>query len=199
MTTEIAAHEPFGPTTPARRRWGALIILAGAVPVGLLALTGTYDRPPGLYGVLTVIGLVALLAWLVDGMRYLGAGAASLALGLGIGISTEVESVTDYRNALVFGFLGLALLLVARVNPTAVLGSAGLLLFTAASATAAVAGVKTPFPEALVFAGLMVVWGALELANAGQRSARRPVPASEAAERPRAVMERSERARSPLA
>jgi hypothetical protein len=44
-----------------------------------------------------------------------------------------------------------ALVLTAGVVP------AGLLLFTAASTTASVAGADTPFPEALVFSALLVL------------------------------------------
>lgn len=147
--------------------------MAGAIPIVIL-IAADYGRPPLLYGVLAAIGATALLAWMADGRRYLGAGAASLALGLGIGIAAEAE-IPQYQNALVFGLLGAALLLVSRVNPRAVLGAAGLLLFTAASAAYAVSQGRTPIPEAWFYAGLMVVWGAVVLVSLRRRERVEPL------------------------
>jgi len=166
MTNSRASQDVGRRPGAARQVAGAIVIMAGAVPIALL-IAADYGRPPKLYAVLAAIGATALLAWAVDGRRYLGAGAASLAVGLGIGIAAETD-IPRYQNALVFGFLGVALLLVSVVNPRAVRGAAGLLLFTGGSAALAVSQERLSFPEAWIYAALMVAWGAVVLATLGR-------------------------------
>ncbi len=155
--------EPFGPTTRRRQVAGALVIMAGAIPIAVIAPT-FYGRPPRLWSVILTIGVVATVAWLVDGRRYLGVAAAALGIGGGFTIAQEAE-VQDYQFALLFGLLGAGLLLVRAVNPPAVGASAGLLLFIAASATTFVSIDRTGFPEAWFYVPLMLVWGGIQLAR----------------------------------
>ncbi len=157
------AFEPFGPTTRRRQVAGALVIMAGAIPIALIAPT-FYGRPPRLWSVILTIGVVAMLAWLVDGRRYLGVAAAALGVGGGFAIAQEAE-IQDYQFALLFGLLGAGLLLVRAVNPAAVGASGALLLLISASATTFVSIERTSFPEAWFYVGLMVVWGGVQLAR----------------------------------
>lgn len=146
---------------------GAAVIMAGAIPIALLAPTA-YGRTPRLWSVLITIGIVGLVAWLVDGRRYVGAASASLAVGSALGISAEAN-LDRYTFALLFGFLGVALLAVFRVNPRAVIGSAGLLLFTSASAAfvhmVGIGGAdpQPTIPHAWAYVGLMILWGLIVL------------------------------------
>ena len=156
--------EPFGPTTRRRQVAGALVIMAGAIPIALIAPT-FYGRPPRLWSVILTIGVVATVAWLVDGRRYLGVAAAALGIGGGFTIASEAE-VQDYQFALLFGLLGAGLLVVRAVNPAAVGASAGLLLLISASATTFVSIDRTGFPEAWFYVPLMLVWGGIQLARA---------------------------------
>ena len=181
--------QPFGRWTKGRQTAGALVIMAGAIPIALLAPT-SYGRVPRLWSVLIVIGIVGLVAWLVDGRRYVGAAAASLAVGAALGTAAEAD-LDRYTYALLFGFLGAALLAVFRVNPAAVIGSAGLLLFTSASAAIVhLVGIgggdpQPTIPHAWAYVVLMVLWGAVVLrqvrgdgADAGPAEAQ-PAPARE--------------------
>lgn len=151
--------EPFGPTTRRRQLAGAMIVMAGALPVALLA-DSHYGRPPRLHMVLVAIGAVAMVAWLVDGRRYVGAGSASLALGLAFTFITQT-GLDPYF--LMFGLLGASLLLVARVNPKAVSGSAGLLIYVALNAVGLHRADATILPRAWVFAIIMLAWGGSRL------------------------------------
>lgn len=162
-TTPSPLAQPFGPTTRRRQVAAALVIMAGAVPIALIAPT-VYGRPPRLWSVILTIGVVATVAWLVDGRRYLGVGAAALGIGGGFTIAQEAD-VQDYQFALIFGLLGLALLVVRAANPAAVGASAGLLLLISASATIFVSIDRTSFPEAWFYVGLMLVWGGIQLAR----------------------------------
>lgn len=150
--------EPFGPTSHARHVVAALVVMAGAVPVALVADRGGSGRLR-LYTVLLAIGIVGTTAWLVDGRRYLGAGIAALALGIGYSV---VERTTVDEYAIVYGFLGTALLLVSRVNPRALGGSAGLLLYTSISSLS-LHGNRPLAPRAIVFASIMLMWGGTNL------------------------------------
>lgn len=168
MRTDVAASpppvfEPFGPTTRRRQVAGALVVMAGAIPIALLAPT-SYGRPPRLWSVILTIGVVATVAWLVDGRRYLGVGAAALAIGGGFTIAQEAE-IQDYQFALLFGLLGAGLWLVRAVNPAAVGASAGLLLLISASASTFVSIDRLSFPEAWFYVPLLLAWGGIQLAR----------------------------------
>ncbi len=162
--TQDVRYEPFGPTSRGRQSAAALVIMAGALPIAFLATT-SYGRPPRLWSVILTIGVMAMLAWLVDGRRYLGVGTVAMAIGGAFTIA-QLAEVQDYQFALIFGLLGVALLVVRAVNPPAVGASAGLLLFIATSATTFVSIERTSFPEAWFYVGLMIVWGAVQLVRA---------------------------------
>ncbi|MGQ0744473.1 MAG: hypothetical protein ACT4OS_09095 [Acidimicrobiales bacterium] len=153
--TDRPRFEPFGSTTPNRQRRAGLLMMASALPVGLLAHSA-YGRPPRLHIVLLAIGVLALGAWLVDGRRYLGAGSASAALGLAF-VLMEQTNLDPYF--LTFGLLGVALLVVSRVNLRAVGGSAGFLIYMALNSANLHRVDAALLPRAWVFALIMLVWG----------------------------------------
>lgn len=128
-------------------------VMAGALPVYLLA-NSRYGRPPRLSVVLLAVGIVGIVGWLIDGHRYVGAGAAAAAVGGGLTISREAF-VDEY--AVVFGLLAVALVCVVRINPRAVNGCAGLLLYVAAST----GRLHDPdlLPRGVAFAVVMALWG----------------------------------------
>ena len=150
---------PFAPTTRRRQVAGALIVMAGAIPIAWLAAAG-YGRPPYLFGVLLGVGSVGTLGWLVDGQRYVGAGITALALGSAFAIARETE--LD-ESGLVFGLIGIALFVISRVNPRAVAGAAGLLIYTSTSAFGVHETGRTALPPALVFTTVMLAWGGVQL------------------------------------
>lgn len=153
---------PLAPSTPGRRLVAGLWVMVGAVPVYLVA-NSSFGRPPNMYGVLVAVGIVGIVGWLIDGDHYLGASAAALAVGGGIAISREAF-VDEYFT--VFGLMAVALMCVVRINPRAVNGCAGLLLYVAAST----GKLHDPdlLPRGLAFAVVMLIWG-----SAGVRRARK--------------------------
>ncbi len=156
---EAPRFEPFGPTTRTRQVRAAAVVMAGALPVGMVA-ESSYGRPPNLHIVLLAIGVIALVAWLVDGRRYVGAGSAATALGLAFVLMGKT-SLDPYF--LVFGLLGAALLLVSKANSRAIGGSAGLLLYVAINAAGLHRADATLLPRAWIFALIMLVWGGTAL------------------------------------
>lgn len=168
MATERPRVIPFGPTTHTRQLVAAAIVMAGALPAALVAHS-SYARPPRVSVAIVALGVIATIGWLVDGRRYFGAGIAALAVGGGITISREMF-VDEY--AMVFGLLGGALLLVASVNPRAVTGCAGFLLYAATHALSAQQSDWTLLPRPLVLALILLVWG-----GAGLRSTLAPTVA----------------------
>lgn len=131
------------------------------------------------------------MAWLVDGRRYLGAGAALLALGSDFIIARETTPAFEpYQFALLFGLLGAGALLVHAVHPAAVQGFAGALLFTSASAALMqqLTGDRaTSIPQAWGFVVLMVVWGGIVLLRALAGRERQEIDLREPGERPLAT------------
>lgn len=167
---EVPRFEPFGPTSRHRQVLGALVVMAGALPVAVIA-TSRYGRPPYLYVVLIAIGVTGMVGWLVDGRRYLGAASAALALGAAFTIGAET-ALDQY--GLLFGLLGLALLLVSQVNPAALPGSGALLVFVAWSALGVRRAGDTPIAQAWVFVVVMLVWGGTFLRRTLREDARGP-------------------------
>ncbi len=152
---------PFGPTTRRRQLAAAGVVMAGAVPIGLLA-HASHARPPRVSVAIVGLGVVALLGWLIDGRRYFGGGITALAVGGGITIAREAF-VDEY--AMVFGLLSVALFAIDRVNRRAVTGCAGFLLYAATHAISAQQPDWTVLPRPLVFGLILLVWG-----GAGLRS-----------------------------
>lgn len=150
---------PFGPITRRRQVAGAAVVMAGAIPVALLA-GSSYGRPPNLSVVLLAIGIIGMVGWMVDGRRYLG--AASAAVAIGGGITTAREAFLD-EYALMFSFLAVALIGVVRVNPRAINGSAGLLFYVASSTIGLHQSDQSPLPRELIFALVMLTWGGMSL------------------------------------
>jgi len=176
---------PFGATSRTRQIAGALTIMAGAIPIALIAPT-YYGRPPRLWSVMIAIGVVGLIGWLADGRRYVGAASASLAIGAALGIAAEFD-LGRYTYALLFGFLGVALLSVFRVNPRAIIGSVGLLFFASASAALLhLTGVGAPdpqptIPQAWAYVPLMIVWGLVVLRQIHAEKETGPAPSGDRA------------------
>lgn len=117
----------LGRPSRAREIGGAAALAAGAVVLAIF--TASFHLV--LEEDLLVLGGAATLAWLIDGtgLRYLGAGTVALALGGGITLGDHLNVHDPY--VIVFGLIGVALLLVRLVNPAAVGGSAGFLIYVA--------------------------------------------------------------------
>ncbi len=127
MSQADAVVEPFGHTTRRRQRAGALVVMIGAAPLALMVLA---DAKP--YLLLVAIGAIATGAWLVDGRRYLGPGTVALGLGIGLALARDLD-LTKYELPLVLAGIGVPLTVIRSVNPEAVLGAAGLLVYAARS------------------------------------------------------------------
>lgn len=160
MALTTAVRREIGRTGRSREVLGAVVLLLGAGAVA--ACTGVYGFT--LYENLAVLGAAATLAWLVDGSagRYVGAGTIALAIGGGLTLGRLLH-VPGYEHMVVFGFAGLALLLVSFINPKAVRGSAGLLLFI--SMTVAVLEYLASYNGGWELTGILAFWGAVELAR----------------------------------
>ncbi len=127
MTQAHAVVEPFGCGTLRRRRAGAVVLMVGALPMALMVLA---DARPYLF--LLAIGAIARCAWLIDGRRYLGPGTVALGLGVGLVLARDLE-LAKYELPLVLAGIGVALTVIRFVDPRAVLGAAGLLVYAAFS------------------------------------------------------------------
>lgn len=125
-----------------------------------------------------------LAAWLVDGSsrRYLGPGMAALAVGGGItlGKALDMEPVAA-EHILVYGLIGLGLLVVSYFNLAAVRASAAFLVFTAISATNMNYGIS--FTLGWELAVVAVAYGVVELVLIGQRKQPSSAPADAAGSR----------------
>ena len=159
MSQTGAVVEPFGHTTLRRQRAGALVIMAGSALVALMVLA---DAKP--YLLLLAIGAIATGAWLVDGRRYLGPGTVALGLGIGLALARDVD-LAKYELPLVLAGIGIPLIVIRFVNPGAVLGAAGLLVYAALSG-AILDRTPDPIESGWGFVILMIVWGGIQLARA---------------------------------
>lgn len=152
--------------TPSRGREvaGAVVLLVGAVLVGVLTAQGI---PP--YALLLVLGAAAVLAWLVDGTsrRYVGPGLVALAAGLGLTLGQELN-IDPYEHTLVYGGFGLALLTISVVNPKAVRASGAFLLYTAL--TVAVSAWVVSFNLGWELTAILAVWGIYEIVRIARGS-----------------------------
>lgn len=157
--TDTPRFEPFGPTSRQRQIAAAAVVMAGAVPVAMIAASSTTARPK-LYLMVLAIGIIGTFAWLIDGRRYLGAGLGALGLGTAL---TLVRETTVDPYFLIFGLVGLALLIVSKVNPLATPGVAGLLIYTALASRGVSHGGDSLLPRPLTFALVMIVWGGSQL------------------------------------
>ena len=159
MSQADAVVEPFGHTTLRRQRAGALFVMVGSAPLALMVLA---DANP--YLLLLAIGAIATGAWLVDGRRYLGPGTVAMGLGIGLTLARDFE-LAKYELPLVLAGIGVALTVIRFVNPRAVLGAAGLLVYAALSGA-----ILDRTPDAIEsgwgFVTLMIVWGGIQLARA---------------------------------
>ncbi|MDP8975564.1 MAG: hypothetical protein M3N28_04215 [Actinomycetota bacterium] len=155
-------REPFGPTTRPRQIAAAATLMLGAVP---LAWMGATNAKP--YYVIPVVGVVATLAWLVDGRRYLGPGIVALALGVAL-LASRDWGLEKYELALVVGAVGAGLLVVSLMNPAAVLGSAGFLLYAMLTALG-LDSVLSSIAPGWIYAIVLLVWGGIRLAQTMQQ------------------------------
>ena len=159
MSQADAVVEPFGHTTLRRQRAGALFLMVGSAPLALMVLA---DAKP--YLLLLAIGAIATGAWLVDGRRYLGPGTVALGLGIGLALARDVD-LAKYELPLVLAGIGIPLIVIRFVNPGAVLGAAGLLVYAALSG-AILDRTPDPIESGWGFVILMIVWGGIQLARA---------------------------------
>ena len=161
MTQAHVVVEPFGLSTLGRQRAGAVVLIAGSVPLALMVLA---DARPYLF--LLAIGAIATCAWLVDGRRYLGPGTVALGLGVGLVLARDFD-LAKYELPLALAGIGAALTVIRFVNPRAVLGAAGLLVYAAPSGA-----ILDRTPESIEsgwgFVAVMIVWGGIQLARANR-------------------------------
>lgn len=165
--------------TPSRGREiaGAIVLLAGAVLVGVLTVQGI---PP--YALLLTLGSAAVLAWLVDGTsrRYVGPGLVALAAGLGLTLGQELN-IKSYEHTLVYGAFGLALMLISVVNPKAVRASGAFLLYT--GVTVAVAAWIVSFNIGWELTAVLAVWGIYQIVRIAGSSSKPETVAGRASTR----------------
>lgn len=161
MSSDPPRIAPFGTTTRRRELVAAMVVMGGALPVGLLA-GSSVGRPPKLYVVLIAIGVIGTVAWLVDGRRYVAPGA--MALGVGVALAIGQETTVD-PYALAFGFIGAVLLLLGRINPQAIAAAGGFLVYLASVVGYHRANDTSPRPW--LFPLIMVVWGGAHLLRMG--------------------------------
>lgn len=159
MTRARSVPEPFGPSTSKRRRAGAVVLALGAVPLAVMAMAGARA-----YLFLPAIGGVATCAWLVDGRRYLGPGTVALGLGTGLVLARDLD-LARYELPLVLGGIGAALTVIRFVDPPAVLGGAGLLVYAALSG-AFLDRAPGPIQSGWGFVVILVIWAGIRLARA---------------------------------
>ena len=144
---------------PTRRRevLGAATLLVGAV---LLAGCTMADWKG--YQLLAMLGGVIVAAWLVDGsgQRYVGAGLAALAVGGGITLGIDLP-IAHYEHTVVYGAIGLALILVSFVNPAAVRASGAFMIYVALNALALNRG-WVGYDVGWEMAAVLALWGAFQ-------------------------------------
>lgn len=134
-------------------------------------------QPP--YHDLLALGVVAVVAWLVDGTsrRYVGPGLIAVAAGLGITVGKDF-GVDPYEHSLVYGGFGVALLIAYCFNPLTIRAGAAFLIYT--GVTVALASWVFSVPLGWELAAILAVWGAFELLRLGRNKAEAPSqPASQ--------------------
>ncbi len=161
MTTPMTIGRP----TSKRAVLGALTLLLGALVLGACTLA---DWPA--YRLQAMLGAVIVAAWLVDGSskRYVGAGTAILAVGGGITLGSDVP-ISNFERTVVYGAIGVALILVSFVNPAAVRASGAALIFIALTVLALHRGWADLDPG-WEMATVLALWGAGQLARMGRPS-----------------------------
>jgi len=154
-------HRTVGGTNRGRQIAGALALVAGAVACGATAVAGW-----PLYQTLFLLGGVATLAWLVDGSsrRFMGPGLLALATGGGITLyqALDMEAVKG-EHTLVYPLIGAALLITTLFNPLDVRGAGAFLVIVGA-----VAFVDTPWAPGWTLAGILALWGVVNLVRTGR-------------------------------
>lgn len=157
MPSTAVVRREIGKIGLLREVLAATVLLAGAAAVAV----GTDLLGFKLYENLAVLGAAATLAWLVDGtaQRYIGAGTVALAIGGGLTLGTRLH-IPGYEHLVVFGFVGVALLLVSYINPKAVRGSAA--LFVLIAITVAVEEYLGSYNAGWELAGILAFWSLLE-------------------------------------
>lgn len=160
---------------PSRQRelYGAGTLLLGAAVLVACTLADWKG-----YQKVAVLGAAIVAAWLVDGTsrRYVGAGLATLAVGGGITLGSDVP-ISHYEHTVVYGAIGLALVVVSLVNPAAVRASGAAMIFIALTAYSLTRG-WADFDPGWEMAAVLGLWGTGQLVRFG-RSSRRPAGTGE--------------------
>jgi uncharacterized membrane protein len=147
-----------GEPTRGRTVAGAVVILAGAVVLSALTLSGA-----GAPWLLLALGVTATVAWLVDGTstRYLGPGLIGAAAGAGILIGNALDmEPRAAEHSLVYGGFGIALLVMSYFNPMAARAGGAFLLYTGLTVWA------VDLSMGWWLTAILVVWGAYWLVRA---------------------------------
>lgn len=135
---------------------------AGALLVGSVLMCGTTLGGLKLYQNVLVLGVIVVAAWLLDGtsQRYMGAGLGALATGLGLTVGTDL-GLPAVEHGIVWPLVGLALLLIWKINPDAMVGAAGFLIIVGAVVWSFQAGVE--YDGGWTLAGILAVWGIVQI------------------------------------
>lgn len=137
-----------------RRRVAGLVLIVGGAAA---ALIGRQERD--LPAVVLAIGVVLLLAWFVErGNRFGLSGAVVTGLGAGLVLAEHVTALGEYRDPLIFGGIGLGLLLAAQRMQVPLRG-AGLGLLSVAIAETALQVLPSHIDAPSVFAAFREGWG----------------------------------------
>jgi len=144
---------------PTRRRE---ILGAATLLLGAFLLAGCTMADWKGYQLLAMLGGVIVAAWLVDGsgQRYVGAGLAALAVGGGITLGIDLP-IAHYEHTVVYGAIGLALVLVSFVNPAAVRASGAFMISVALTALALNRG-WVGYDVGWEMAAALALWSALQ-------------------------------------
>jgi len=171
-TQEDAEVKPIitiGRPSPKREVLGAATLLLGAV---LLAGCTMADWRP--YRLLALLGGVIVAAWLVDGSgrRYVGAGLAALAVGGGITLGIDLP-IAHYEHTVVYGAIGVALILVSFINPAAVRASGAFMIFVALTALALGRG-WAGYDVGWEMAAALAAWSVIQAVRISRSRSSRP-------------------------
>lgn len=158
MEDVTASSHSIGGTDRSRQLAACGVLLGGAATCALATLA---DWP--LFKVLTILGAVAVVAWLVDGSsrRYMGPGLAALAVGVGITYYRAAEMApAKGEHSIVYPLLGAGLLLASYFHPMSIRGIGSFLIIVGS-----IAAFDTPWAPGWSLVGILVLWAAVNIAR----------------------------------
>ncbi|MQA16755.1 MAG: hypothetical protein GEV09_22260 [Pseudonocardiaceae bacterium] len=153
-----AAEGPItlGESGRGRRLGGAIVLLGAAALMAGGTLAG-FD----IHLLLLLAGILVLGAWAADGTseRYVGPGLGALAIGMGVTLGRDF-GVAVYEHGVVYPLLGVALLLIAMINPDALWGIGVFLLIVGATV---LVGELMSFNGGWAITAILGIWGLVRI------------------------------------